>query len=281
MHVLGLRSHRFFSHRRGLLEPSILAAAALLLLSAPRPRQTSRRRSRPTCRRARRRSRARTFHAAPFPLEQVCALFGAWRQSSTWRSCSCATRCSSSPWCGHAAFRRVCSAAPCTGSTEPLFAKACTLCSAALTRPRAARSACASRLWTRAAAIASRPPACCRPGCARAVPALRELHLRCRPGPRAAVARPAAVCVRRLPPRAEVRATPRTQPLTAHAHVLTVCCARVLEQERGRGSAADLAAAASRLPIESLPCPPGPASTAAPPVAAATTALRAPLAELW
>ena len=48
------------------------------------------------------RVRAR-LHAAPFPLEQVCALFGAWRQSSTWRSCSCATRCSS---CRGAATRR-------------------------------------------------------------------------------------------------------------------------------------------------------------------------------
>ena len=33
------------------------------------------------------------------------------------------------------------------------------------------------------------------------------LHACCRPGPRAAVAWPGAVCVRRLPPRAEVRAT--------------------------------------------------------------------------
>ena len=91
---------------------------------------------------------------------------------------------------------------------------------------RAARSACASRSWTHAAVIAPRQPARGRPRRARAAPSLlRALcHPRCRPGPRAAVARPVAVCVRRLPPRAEVRATPRTQPLTAHAHVLTVCC---------------------------------------------------------
>ena len=41
----------------------------------------------------------------------------------------------------------------------------------------------------------------------------------CRPRPRAAVAWPAAVCVRQRPPQAKVRAMARTQPLAAHAHV--------------------------------------------------------------
>jgi hypothetical protein len=46
----------------------------------------------------------------------------------------------------------------------------------------------------------------------------------CWPSPRAAEARPGAVCVRRPPPRAKVRATAtRTQPLTANAHELMLC----------------------------------------------------------
>ena len=45
----------------------------------------------------------------------------------------------------------------------------------------------------------------------------------CWPSPRAAEARPGAVCVRRPPPRAKVRATARTQPLMANAHELMLC----------------------------------------------------------
>ena len=179
------------------------------------------------------RVRAR-LHAAPFPLEQVCALFGAWRQSSTWRSCSCATRCSS---CRGAATRR-----------SAVFA-------AAQRRARAAQNlslpgglhvvlCCFDGLVLHDRHV--------RHGCGRVLQRsrrdhrrvagravrerclLRELHPRCRPGPRSAVARPAAVCVRRVPPRAEVRATPRTQPLTAHAHVLTVCCVCACAQAETR-----------------------------------------------
>ena len=63
----------------------------------------------------------------------------------------------------------------------------------------------------------------------------------------------------------KVRAPPRTQPLTAHAHVLTVCCACVLKQERGHRSCGKLGHAAAfrpklsqtppRTPVLGTSCP--------------------------
>ena len=255
---------------RLLAEPSALAAAALLRAAPASDLPPALAADVPT--RVADRVRGR-LHAAPFPEEQVVA----WRRTSTWQSCSCATRCSSSPWGSRAPRRRVCgSATPRMGEHRTVLyqlASRCAAAAAALTWrgapracPRAARSAYASRLWTRAAAIAPRQPARGRPGRARAAPAFRELH------PPAAgrahvlrwLGRPLFACVDFLLT-TKVRAPPRTQPLTAHAHVLTVCCACVLKQERGHRSCGKLGHAAAfrpklsqtppRTPVLGTSCP--------------------------
>ena len=119
----------------------------------------------------------------------------------------------------------------------------CTCCGAAFSKrrapracARAARSACASRPSARAAAMAPRMMAHGR----RTVRERRRRFQRCilthcRPSPRAAEARPAAVCVRRLPPLAKVRAKARIAATRGARARADVPCVRALEQARSDG----------------------------------------------
>ena len=191
------------------------------------------------------RVRAR-LHAAPFPLEQISAMLlelgvvpphgkaDRAQRAARRRRGTAARRAAAFA----AAQRRARAAQHLSSPTG------CTLCCCCCF-DMASCSACMCSCSTigmcveeldaccsdRAAATGTWAAAPCASG---AVASSRAEHPRCRPGPRAAVARPAAVCVRRLPPRAEVRATPRTQPLTAHAHVLTVCCVCACAQAETR-----------------------------------------------
>ena len=157
-----------------------------------------------------------------------------WRQTSTWNSCACATRCRSPPWGSCATHRCICGEPThCTRGAATIFFQLAARAVGCFVK--ASSSTCMCTCCTMGVRVESFD-ACCSNGAAddgawrRTVRERRHRFFQrcilthCWPSPRAAVARPGAVCVRRPPPRAKVRATAsRTQPLTANAHELMLC----------------------------------------------------------